>query len=169
LLSLLLQAQSQIPKSNVVFPLLLAAMAAAAVARFFGYTQPRSCPLMPSEVHKREKRKLRSESPAGDLCSGHTHASMQLTALLLSIITMLLGALRCRAFAAVTLTKQSATLMLAQQGYSQTAAGSAAASKVDSVFATDRRPVVLFDGVCNFCNTWVNAALDLDPDGTALR
>jgi hypothetical protein len=94
---------------------------------------------------------------------------MQLTTVLLAITSMLLGVLRCRAFVAVPLTKQSATLMLAQQGFSQTAAGSAAASKVDSVFATDRRPVVLFDGVCNFCNTWVNAALDLDPDGTALR
>ena len=37
------------------------------------------------------------------------------------------------------------------------------------VFDSDKRPVVLFDGVCNFCNTWVNAALQLDPDGTAIR
>ncbi|KAG5186250.1 hypothetical protein JKP88DRAFT_214569 [Tribonema minus] len=37
------------------------------------------------------------------------------------------------------------------------------------VFSSDKRPVVLFDGVCNFCNTWVNAALQLDPDGKALR
>lgn len=37
------------------------------------------------------------------------------------------------------------------------------------VFDRDTRPVILYDGVCNFCNTWVNAALKLDPDGTALR
>jgi hypothetical protein len=97
---------------------------------------------------------------------------MQLTIVLRCIASMLLGVLRCRAFVSVAqqpFAKPSAILMLAQQGFSQTAAGTAAAPKVDSVFSTDKRPVVLFDGICNFCNTWVNAALDLDPDGTALR
>lgn len=30
---------------------------------------------------------------------------------------------------------------------------------------TDKRPVVLFDGVCNLCNNAVNLALDWDPNG----
>jgi predicted DCC family thiol-disulfide oxidoreductase YuxK len=33
------------------------------------------------------------------------------------------------------------------------------------VFATDKRPVILFDGVCNLCNGAVNLALDWDPKG----
>ncbi len=33
------------------------------------------------------------------------------------------------------------------------------------VFGTDRRPVILFDGVCNMCNNAVNVALDWDKDG----
>ena len=33
------------------------------------------------------------------------------------------------------------------------------------VFATDKRPVILFDGVCNLCNSAVNLALDWDPKG----
>jgi len=33
------------------------------------------------------------------------------------------------------------------------------------VFATDQRPVILFDGVCNLCNGAVNLALDWDPSG----
>lgn len=31
------------------------------------------------------------------------------------------------------------------------------------VFATDKRPIILFDGVCNMCNGAVNLALDWDP------
>ena len=27
------------------------------------------------------------------------------------------------------------------------------------------RSVILFDGVCNFCNAWVGFVLDNDPDG----
>jgi predicted DCC family thiol-disulfide oxidoreductase YuxK len=40
-------------------------------------------------------------------------------------------------------------------------------SKVVSsrVFQNDQRPVILFDGVCNMCNSAVNLALDWDPDG----
>jgi len=36
-----------------------------------------------------------------------------------------------------------------------------------AVFTEDTRPVLLFDGVCNFCNAGVNTALDLDtsPQG----
>ena len=33
----------------------------------------------------------------------------------------------------------------------------------ERVFATDVRPVILFDGVCNMCNGAVNLALDWDP------
>jgi predicted DCC family thiol-disulfide oxidoreductase YuxK len=33
------------------------------------------------------------------------------------------------------------------------------------VFANDKRPVILFDGVCNMCNSAVNLALDWDPKG----
>lgn len=33
------------------------------------------------------------------------------------------------------------------------------------VFASDKRPVILFDGVCNMCNSAVNLALDWDPKG----
>ena len=36
---------------------------------------------------------------------------------------------------------------------------------VERVFATDKRPVILFDGVCNLCNGAVNLALDWDPKG----
>ena len=34
---------------------------------------------------------------------------------------------------------------------------------LERVFATDGRPVILFDGVCNMCNGAVNLALDWDP------
>ncbi|CAJ1958862.1 unnamed protein product [Cylindrotheca closterium] len=33
------------------------------------------------------------------------------------------------------------------------------------VFETDKRPIILFDGVCNLCNNAVNLALDWDPEG----
>ena len=33
------------------------------------------------------------------------------------------------------------------------------------VFEKDKRPVILFDGVCNMCNNAVNLALDWDKDG----
>mmetsp|Transcript_4479 Transcript_4479/g.7761 ORF Transcript_4479/g.7761 Transcript_4479/m.7761 type:complete len:212 (-) Transcript_4479:180-815(-) len=35
----------------------------------------------------------------------------------------------------------------------------------DDVFKTDKRPVILFDGVCNLCNGGVNFALDHDKQG----
>ena len=34
-----------------------------------------------------------------------------------------------------------------------------------NVFRDDDRPVILFDGVCNLCNSAVNLALDWDPKG----
>lgn len=33
------------------------------------------------------------------------------------------------------------------------------------VFAVDERPVVLYDGVCNMCNNFVNIFLDADQEG----
>ena len=35
----------------------------------------------------------------------------------------------------------------------------------ESVFSKDKRPVILFDGVCNLCNGGVNFALDNDSVG----
>ena len=35
----------------------------------------------------------------------------------------------------------------------------------DALFASDKRPIILFDGVCNLCNGGGNLALDLDPPG----
>jgi hypothetical protein len=35
----------------------------------------------------------------------------------------------------------------------------------NSVFESDKRPVILFDGVCNLCNGGVNFALDHDNKG----
>lgn len=36
----------------------------------------------------------------------------------------------------------------------------------DSVFdGEDKRPIILFDGVCNLCNGGVNYALDHDEEG----
>lgn len=39
-------------------------------------------------------------------------------------------------------------------------------SIADEVFATDKRPIILFDGVCNLCNGGVNFALDNDSVGS---
>lgn len=33
-----------------------------------------------------------------------------------------------------------------------------------TVFESDSRPVVLYDGVCNMCNTFVNLCLDIDTE-----
>lgn len=37
------------------------------------------------------------------------------------------------------------------------------------LFSKDSRPVVLYDGVCNMCNTAVDTALRADPQGERLR
>ena len=42
-------------------------------------------------------------------------------------------------------------------------------SVADSVFESDDRPVILFDGLCNLCNGGVNFALDHDEDGEFFR
>eukprot|EP00270_Netrium_digitus_P005616 TRINITY_DN1750_c0_g1_i1.p1 TRINITY_DN1750_c0_g1~~TRINITY_DN1750_c0_g1_i1.p1 ORF type:complete len:217 (-),score=53.01 TRINITY_DN1750_c0_g1_i1:182-832(-) len=39
------------------------------------------------------------------------------------------------------------------------------ARKSDSYFTTDKRSIILFDGVCNFCNAGVNFMLDNDKAG----
>ena len=46
---------------------------------------------------------------------------------------------------------------------SPTSASASGADDADDYFATDKRPIILFDGVCNLCNGGVNLALDLDP------
>ena len=35
----------------------------------------------------------------------------------------------------------------------------------DDVFSADKRPIILFDGICNLCNSAVNFALDYDSIG----
>eukprot|EP00434_Breviolum_minutum_P006118 symbB.v1.2.005392.t1/scaffold316.1/size230253/7 len=39
----------------------------------------------------------------------------------------------------------------------------------NQLFDGDSRPVVLYDGVCNMCNSAVDVALQKDPDGRKLR
>ena len=48
---------------------------------------------------------------------------------------------------------------------SASASSSSPSDLADALFASDKRPIVLFDGVCNLCNGGVNLALDLDPPG----
>ena len=48
---------------------------------------------------------------------------------------------------------------------SDAASTSGGGSAIADYFATDKRPVILFDGVCNLCNGGVNFALDMDPPG----
>ncbi|KAL3702507.1 hypothetical protein R1sor_020529 [Riccia sorocarpa] len=38
-------------------------------------------------------------------------------------------------------------------------------AKGDSYFLVDKRPIILFDGICNMCNGGVNFMLDNDPEG----
>ena len=58
----------------------------------------------------------------------------------------------------------SQTLLLSTTTSSATTNNVAEPSIVsERVFATDKRPVILFDGVCNMCNGAVNLALDWDP------
>uniref|UniRef100_A0A383WGK0 Thiol-disulfide oxidoreductase DCC n=1 Tax=Tetradesmus obliquus TaxID=3088 RepID=A0A383WGK0_TETOB len=63
---------------------------------------------------------------------------------------------------AATLCRASSTEQAAAPAVSQPAA--AAVQAVD-YFAIDKRPVVLFDGVCNMCNGGVNFMLDWDKEG----
>lgn len=35
--------------------------------------------------------------------------------------------------------------------------------RAQKLFEKDSRPVILFDGVCNFCNAYVNTIIDYDP------
>jgi len=37
------------------------------------------------------------------------------------------------------------------------------AAVLNTVFQTDTRPIILFDGVCNLCSNAVNLAIDWDP------
>ena len=40
---------------------------------------------------------------------------------------------------------------------------------VNEAFSEDKRPVILFDGVCNLCNGGVNFALDHDKQGASTK
>ena len=44
-------------------------------------------------------------------------------------------------------------------------ASAGAGDVAGALFSTDKRPIILFDGVCNLCNGGGNLALDLDPPG----
>lgn len=67
----------------------------------------------------------------------------------------------CNAFQPISLRNRSRV----------TICKSSSRSVVDSTivnqraFAQDKRPIILFDGVCNLCNNAVNLALDWDPKG----
>ena len=39
----------------------------------------------------------------------------------------------------------------------------------DNVFLEDKRPIILFDGICNMCNSAVNYALDYDSIGKSKK
>lgn len=36
--------------------------------------------------------------------------------------------------------------------------------RAQKLFEKDKRPVILFDGICNFCNAYVNTVIDLDTN-----
>jgi predicted DCC family thiol-disulfide oxidoreductase YuxK len=38
-------------------------------------------------------------------------------------------------------------------------------AEMDAIAKLPQRPVVFFDGVCGFCNSWVDFLLSRDPDG----
>ena len=46
-----------------------------------------------------------------------------------------------------------------------TRAPAASSDIASALFQVDKRPIILFDGVCNLCNGGVTLALDLDPPG----
>eukprot|EP00898_Chlorokybus_atmophyticus_P000991 jgi/Chlat1/1893/Chrsp145S00771 len=64
-------------------------------------------------------------------------------------------------------TMGAATSAAGAAGTSSSSSSSAAVLPIraENYFATDTRPIVLFDGVCNLCNGGVNFVLDNDPEG----
>eukprot|EP00904_Undaria_pinnatifida_P009343 jgi/Undpi1/5539/HiC_scaffold_2.g00816.m1 len=60
----------------------------------------------------------------------------------------------------------AAQLPMAQRSASVEAAGDAAGlpDVALTVFGEDKRPVLLYDGVCNMCNGFVNRFLDIDKE-----
>lgn len=62
----------------------------------------------------------------------------------------------------VSTRRHRSTVTASQPAASATS--SATEAGVD-YFADDKRPVILFDGVCNMCNAGVNFVLDWDPEG----
>lgn len=63
------------------------------------------------------------------------------------------------------IASQTASALLSTAISTTTSSSNVAEPSIVSerVFATDKRPVILFDGVCNMCNSAVNLALDWDP------
>ena len=81
---------------------------------------------------------------------------------------------QCRAFVAVPqrLISQRSVGSTSTFASSQTSASTVESDKLSppsivlqKVFEKDDRPIILFDGVCNLCNSAVNLALDWDPKG----
>ncbi|KAL3809826.1 hypothetical protein ACHAXA_002396 [Cyclostephanos tholiformis] len=84
----------------------------------------------------------------------------------LSIIASRLGA--CRAFAPHGRTGVGCTAAASSTTTpfsTPVVALSPPSVVLDRVFDVDRRPIILFDGVCNMCNNAVNTAIDWDPSG----
>ena len=81
-----------------------------------------------------------------------------------------LGASACSStssspFRVRTHARSSRARALAPPANPPSAEDAASRFDADALFASDKRPIILFDGVCNLCNGGVNLALDLDPPG----
>eukprot|EP00955_Chlamydomonas_euryale_P057660 356866-Chlamydomonas_euryale.AAC.2 len=61
-------------------------------------------------------------------------------------------------------TRRAITVMSAAAAGAPSPAAPLAAAERDD-FASDSRPVILYDGVCNFCNGAVDVMLQYDPEG----
>lgn len=93
----------------------------------------------------------------------------------LSLVASRIGA--CRAFVATTRGRTGGVVCTAAGASSTTGsipsfaapdvAGALSPPSVvlDRAFDVDARPIILFDGVCNMCNSAVNLAIDWDPRG----
>jgi len=64
-----------------------------------------------------------------------------------------------------SMSVRAITEVASEEGYEGSVSAEEMLRKADSYFATDTRPIILFDGVCNFCNAGVNFVLDNDPEG----
>lgn len=83
-------------------------------------------------------------------------------------LSVLVFATRLTSVAAFEVSRLSFTRAIAMDSTVMSRATSAT-ERTDALFVTDKRPVVLYDGVCNLCNFWVNFCLDHDPSPGKLR